>query len=132
RRLRMKNGQTWSHPGAGNPDIVDYAGPIDPQVGVVAAWDLNGELLGCIVNFACHATTSPGGISANWIYYMEEVIQGGLHSHAPVVFLQGACGDITQVNNLDPYQRPGSVEWAQQVGGRVGAEALKVTLLMPK
>ncbi len=30
RRLRMKNGQSWSHPGAGNPDIVDYAAPIDP------------------------------------------------------------------------------------------------------
>src|SRR5690606_22218008 len=32
RRLRMKNGQTWSHPGAGNPDIIGYAGPIDPEV----------------------------------------------------------------------------------------------------
>ena len=132
RRLRMKNGQSWSHPGAGNPDIVGYAGPIDPQVGVIGAWDLEGRLLGTVVNFSCHATTSPGGISANWIYYLEKTIQGALDTRAPVVFLQGACGDVTQVDNLNPGRRPGPEEWAQRVGGRVGAEAVRVLLLMPK
>lgn len=132
RRLRMKNGQTWSHPGAGNPDIIGYAGPIDPQVGVIAAWDLNGALLGTIVNFACHATAGPGGISANWIHYLEQTIQGSLQSRAPVVFLQGACGDITQVDNLDPYERPAPEDWSRRVGGRVGAEAVKVILMMQK
>ena len=68
RRQRMKNGQSWSHAGAMNPDIVDYAAPIDPQVGVIGAWDAKGKLLGTVVNFYCHATTNPGGISANWIY----------------------------------------------------------------
>lgn len=132
RRLKMKNGETWSHPGQGNPDILDYAGPIDPQVGVIAAWDMNGTMLGCIVNFACHATTNPGGISANWIYYLEKTIQGALQTRATVVFLQGACGDITQVDNLDPYQRPAPEDWALRVGGRVGAEAVKVILFMPR
>ncbi len=132
RRIRMKNGESWSHPGPGNPDIVGYAGPIDPQVGVIGAWDLQGRLLGCIVNYACHATTNPGGISANWIYYLEKTIQGALDTKAPVVFLQGACGDVTQVDNLNPYRRPESEPWAQMVGGRVGAEAVKVLLLMPK
>ncbi len=132
RRLRMKNGQSWSHPGAGNPDIVGYAGPIDPQVGVVGAWDMTGRLLGCIVNFSCHATTSPGGISANWIYYMEKAIQGALDTRAPVVFFAAPCGDVTQVDNLNPYRRPEPEEWAQRVGGRVGAEAVKTLLLMAK
>lgn len=132
RRLRMRNGQSWSHPGAGNPDIVGYAGPTDPQVGVIGAWDLNGRLLGTIVNYSCHATTSPGGISANWIHYLEKTIQGALDTRAPVVFLQGACGDVTQVDNLNPHRRPAPEEWAQLVGGRVGAEAVKVLLLMAK
>jgi neutral ceramidase len=132
RRMKMKNGLAYSHPGPGNPDIVGYAGPIDPEVGVIAAWDMNGALLGTVVNFACHATTSPGGISANWIQYLEQTIQGALQSRAPVVFLQGACGDITQVDNLSPYQRPGPEEWSKLVGGRVGAEAVKVILAMPK
>ncbi len=132
RRLHMKNGQSWSHPGVGNPDIIDYAGPIDPQVGVIAAWDLNGNLAGTVVNFACHATTNPGGISANWPYYLEKTLQGALDTKAPVVFMQGACGDITQVDNLSPYQRPAAEEWSKQVGGRVGAEAARTILLMAK
>jgi neutral ceramidase len=132
RRLRMKNGQSWSHPGAGNPDILEYAGPIDPQVGVIGAWDMQGQLVGVVVNFACHATTNPGGISANWIQYLEKTIQGGLGTHAPVVFMQGACGDITQVDNLSTSQRPKPEEWSQLVGGRVGAEAIRVLLSMPK
>jgi hypothetical protein len=126
RRLRMKNGLTYTHPGQGNPDIVGYAGPIDPQVGVVGAWDKSGRLLGCIVNFACHATTSPGGFSANWIYYMEKTIRGSLGADLPVVFLQGCCGDITQVDNLSPYRFPKGEQWAEIVGSSVGAEAVKV------
>ncbi len=126
RRLRMKNGLTYSHPGQGNPDIVGYAGPIDPQVGVVGVWDKGGRLMGCIVNFACHATTNPEGFSANWIYYMEKTIRGSLGQELPVVFLQGCCGDITQVDNLSPYAFPTEEKWAEIVGSHVGAEAVKV------
>ena len=44
----------WRGPMHGVPyglkDIIDYAGPIDPQVGVIVAWDLNGRLIGTVVN----------------------------------------------------------------------------------
>ena len=131
RRIRMKNGLSYSHPGAGNPEIVDYAGPIDPQVGVIGAWDGKGNLLGVVVNFSCHATTSPGGISANWIWAMEQTLRGATgNATLPVVFLQGACGDVTQVDNLAKVQKPAGEEWCQLVGGRVGAEAYKTLLLI--
>ncbi|MGB9604947.1 MAG: hypothetical protein ACPL88_03600, partial [Bryobacteraceae bacterium] len=128
RRLRMKNGQTWSHPGQGNPEIIAYAGPVDPQVGVLGAWDQSGRLLGCIVNYACHATTNPGGISANWIYYLEQTLRGAMGQQAIVLFFPAPCGDVTQVDNLSPYARPSGEQWARLVGGRVGAEAIKVLL----
>lgn len=129
RRIKMKNGLSFSHPGKGNPENVDYAGPIDPQVGVIGVWNPDGALLGCVVNFSCHATANGPWISANWIHYMERAIQG-YFPKANVVFLQGACGDVTQVDNLGPFANPDGDAWSQFVGGRVGAEAVKVLLGM--
>jgi hypothetical protein len=130
RRFRMTNGLTYTHPGQGNPEILGPAGPIDPQVGVIGTWDRAGNLIGCVVNYACHATTSPGGVSANWIYYLEQTIRGVMGPDVIVVFLQGHCGDITQVDNRSPYRHPSGEQWAQLVGGRVGAEAVKLLLSM--
>ncbi len=130
RRIIMKNGLSFSHPGKGNPDNLAYAGPTDPQVGVVGVWNADGRLLGTVVNFSCHATASGPWVSANWIYYMERAIQGYFGVETKVVFLQGACGDVTQVDNLDPHANPDGDSWSQYVGGRVGAEAVKVLLGM--
>ncbi len=129
RRFRMREGFTMTHPGQGNPDIIEPAGPIDPQVGVLGAWSEQGEFLGCVVNFACHGTTGPGGISADWIYYLEKTIRGLMGEKAVVVFMPGMAGDVTQVDNRSPYQikQFGEVS-ARYVGGRVGAEAIKTLL----
>ncbi|QDT96053.1 hypothetical protein [Gimesia aquarii] len=132
RRFFMRNGLSFTHPRPGNPDIVKPAGPVDPEVGVIGVWDEQGELKGCIVNFVCHATTNPGGISANYIYYVEQVIRGVFGKDAIVVFLAGASGDVTQVDNLSKFQRRPSEESARFVGGRVGAETVKVLLSMPR
>jgi hypothetical protein len=126
RRFRMKNGLTYTHPGKGNPDTIGPAGPMDPHVGVISAWDKDSHFLGCVVNYACHATTGPGRTSADWIYYLEQTIRGAMGQDAIVVFLNGACGDVTQVNNLSPYAIDFGERSARFVGGRVGAEALKV------
>ncbi|MBL9210338.1 MAG: hypothetical protein JNL92_07705 [Opitutaceae bacterium] len=128
RRVRMKNGQTWTNPGVGNPDNVAPAGPIDPDVGVIGAWDLEGRLLGSIVNFACHTNVIPDGISANWVYHLERTIQGAFYSKAPVVYLAGACGDISKIDPFARFERPSEARWMEIVGGRVGAEAVKVLL----
>ena len=133
RQFHMKNGLTYTHPGQGNPDIVGYAGPTDPQVGVIGAWDKDGRFLGCVVNYTCHCTTNPGTgseASANWVYYMERVIRGSMGAEVPVVFLQGAAGNVTQVDNLSLYKYPQNTPWGEFVGGRVGAEAVKVLLTM--
>jgi hypothetical protein len=132
RRFLMKDGRAITHPGLGNPDIVEPAGPADPEVGVIGAFDAKdpNRLLGCVVNFACHATTSPGGISANYIHYLEKVIQGYYGKDSVVVFLAGASGDVTQVDNRSLHANPSGERWAQLVGGKVGAEALKVLLTM--
>lgn len=126
RRWRMKNGESFTHPRYGNPDAIKPAGPIDPEVGVIGAWDAEGKLKGCVVNFACHATASPRGISANWPWAMEKVIRGAFGGDVIVVFLNGDSGDVTQVDNASPYARVSGEPDTLKVGGRVGAEAVKV------
>ena len=130
RRFRMKNGQSWTHPGQGNPDVIEPAGPIDPIVSVIGSWDRAGRLVGCVVNYCCHATTNPGGISANWVYYLEQAIRGAFGHHVVVVFLQGTAGDVTQVDNRSPHKFATGDAQARLVGGCVGAEAVRVLLSM--
>lgn len=126
RRFRMRDGRVYTHPGKGNPDIVEPAGPVDPEVGVIGAWDESGALLGCLVDYGCHCTTSPGGASADYVHYLERVIQGTFGADAVVVFLAGAAGDVTQVDNGSMREREFGERWARHVGARVGAEAVKV------
>lgn len=133
RRIRMKNGAAFTHPGKGNPDIVDYAGPTDPDVGVIGVWDDACKLRGCIVNYACHCTTHSGvNASADWVCAMERVIRGKFGNEVVVVFLNGACGDVTQVDNIGMRKNHSGEEWMDLVGGRVGAEAVKVLISSEK
>lgn len=125
RRFHMANGRSATHPGKGNPDILEPAGPTDPQVGVISAWSDDGRLLGCLVNYTCHCTVAPGGISADWVYYTEQTVQA-VHAGAEVVFLQGASGDVTQVDNRHPRPSEFGEAWSRRVGTRVGGEVVKV------
>lgn len=128
RRFWMKDGTQMTHPGKGNPNIVKPAGPVDPEVGVLSVWRPDGSFLGCLVNFTCHGTTGNGGASADWIYWLRRAITGGMGG-GEVVFLNGACGDVTQVNNLSLQESEFGGKWSRRVGQKVGAEALKVLSL---
>lgn len=130
RRFRMKNGLSNTHPRPGNPEIVESAGPVDGTVTVLGVFNDAKQLTGCVVNYSCHATTSPPAISANWIYFMERAIRGVFGEGVVVVFMQGFSGDVTQVNNLDRTPAASGLEYARLIGGRVGAEAVKVLLSM--
>jgi len=133
RRFRLRNGCCATHPGRGNPEIVAPAGPIDPDVGVIAAWDEAGALLGCIVNFACHATcNAEDGVSADYIGEIERTLRGVMGAQAKLVFLNGASGDITQVDNQSLRPREKGGEWLRRVGIRIGAEAVKVLVSAEK
>jgi hypothetical protein len=140
RRFVMANGCETTHPGKMNPDIRKIAGPIDPEVGVLAVFDAPEEplieghprpthrLLGCLVNYALHGTLGVGGTgySADWPYYLREAISGVYGADALTVFLNGACGDITQVDNQSPRPREYGEAFGQYVGHTVAAEAIKV------
>jgi len=127
RRCVMKDGTQRTHPGKLARDAVAIAGPIDPYVGVLAVTATDGSFLGCIVNYACHATVMWGNeFSADYVHYVRETIKAVLGEHVHVVYLNGACGDVTQVAQLIPREAEVGEKWARRVGGKIGAEALKV------
>jgi len=121
----MKNGLTYTHPGQGNPDIVGYAGPSIHKwewwgrwTKVGAFWDASSTL---------PATLPPiRGILCKLDLLHGKDNPGALGPDVGVVFLQGCCGDIGQVDNLSPYAFPTGEKWAEIVGCSVGAEAVKV------
>ena len=132
RRFRMRGGVETTHPGQGNPDIIEPAGPIDPEVGVIGAFSTDGKrFLGCFVNYTCHCTLGVGGAgySADYVYYLRKTIVGAMENEdAVVVFGNGACGDVTQVDNRrqDTSVSEFGEEWGRFVGNSIAGEAIKV------
>ncbi len=120
RRQRMQDGRTVTHAGIGNPETVADAGPVDREVIVLGALNQSNRLLGVIVNFGCHATHNSKGFSADYPYYMRETVKRLTDQQTVVVFLNGCCGDVTQLNSLskEPY-RFGD-DWARIHGQRIG------------
>lgn len=129
RRFLMRDGREITHPGKpGTPhhaDIVAPAGPIDPDVGVLAIRSPGGKFLGVVVNFSCHATVMGGDrYSADWIEALRRRLQERFGAGTPVVFLPGPSGDVTQVDNRSTAREVGP-EHADLVGSKVAAEAFR-------
>ncbi|MEX0749432.1 MAG: neutral/alkaline non-lysosomal ceramidase N-terminal domain-containing protein, partial [Dehalococcoidia bacterium] len=83
--------------------------------------DPRGGVIASIVNFACHATvmfSSNMEISADYPGYAAATVKKVL-GDAPVVFLNGACGDV------NPSWIEQRFEEAERVGSIVGAEAAR-------
>ncbi len=133
RRWIMKDGTQRSHPRAEQENMDHPEGELDESVNVIGVADAEGNLRGCVVNFTCHGTTGYGAgmASADWIAVLREELQAAFGEDFGVVFLQGACGDVTQVDNTAPE---GTVmsgpPAARKVGGSVAGEAIKLLAQM--
>ena len=132
RRFLMHDGREITHPGKpGTPhhdDIVAPAGPIDPDVGVLAVRTGTGtasKIVGIVVNFACHSTVVGGDqFSPDYASYLRKHLQAHYGAETPVVFLLGPCGDVTQVDNLSRAREFG-VEHANMMGMKLAGETVR-------
>ena len=105
RRVVMRDGTVRTHGSLNDPQVLHIEGPIDPEVGVVAARGKDGNLLGMLVNFACHPTDHGG----------DEVLTAGFpgvlaremrSSGCPVtMFLNGAAGNISTERTMEETGR---------------------------
>ena len=126
RRIRMKDGSVQTHPGKGNPDNLDYAGPVDNELGTVGIWEKGtSRLLGCLLNFSCHACIHLTGASADFPGVAINTVRGVYGQDIGVVYINGASGDVTQIDNLS-LRRDTGPDIAVKLGRAVGAKAIEI------
>jgi neutral ceramidase len=122
RRMLLHDGtvRTWAR--ISDPDVVKPAGPIDPQVGLIA-FDREGVDLptAAIVNFALHCDTVGGTqYSADFPGHVERVLQKKFGGEFKSIFATGPCGDI---NHVDPTGKPRRS--AAEIGERIANAAIE-------
>ena len=112
----MKDGSVRFNPGRLKPDIVKPMGPVDPGVGIVYIETPQGEPIAILVNFALHLDTIGGtAISADFPYFMGEVLKNVLGDDLMVFFGFGTCGNVNHINVKEPETTEG-YERAQRIG----------------
>jgi len=125
RRLKYSDGTTrmvWENL---DPDkVVEVLGTKDPEM-ITLSFKQEGKTVGYIVNFGCHATNLTG---SNWLYsadypgYIAEALKKVKGDDYIPVFLNGCCGNVTQVNYrrgfIDTYEE------CQRMGYLLGLDAL--------
>ena len=132
RRIRMKDGSAVTHPGKCNENAVDYAGPVDDELGVMGIWKKGtDELLGFVLNYSCHACINLEGVTADFPGVALETVRAVYGKGAGAVYINGASGDVTQIDNLSLVKDTGR-PLMYKVGRSVGGEAIKILATAPR
>ncbi len=133
RRYKMKDGTVQTNPGYKNPNIIEPAGPIDPEVGIISFTNENGKLKALYVNYSCHLDCVGGTeISADYPGYLTRRLQERIDDKTFVMYTNGACGDINHINVNSPYHRQGHEHsrWmGETLAGDVCEALKKMTVL---
>lgn len=100
RRFHMKNGSVKFNPGQLNPNILRAAGPIDPEVGLIAVAATNDAApFAAIVSFALHLDTVGGTqYSADFPYHVQQHLRSTIGDEFLSLFGAGTCGDINHAD----------------------------------
>ncbi|MDO5581870.1 MAG: neutral/alkaline non-lysosomal ceramidase N-terminal domain-containing protein, partial [Planctomycetia bacterium] len=101
RRFHMRGpGPVVFNPGFNNKNLLRPAGPVDPEVCCALFSDLKtGKPIASFTNFALHLDTTGGTLySADYPFYLSEVLKEKYGKSFFSLFGTGTCGDI---NHLD-------------------------------
>ncbi len=145
RRWKMKPGaippnpfggttdQVQMNPPPGSPNLVEPAGPIDPDVWIVAIRAPGGRPIALLANYSLHYVggVGPGHASADYFGVFARKVAEGLQADRidpPFVAMMsnGTSGDINNINFKTP--RPAASAYAQidTVAGELAEEATRV------
>ncbi len=122
------------NPGAGSPDLVEPAGPIDPRVSIIALREPGGAMIGLYSAYSLHYVGGVGSahISADYYGYYCRAIEkrlGGEAQDPPMVAVManGTSGDINNINFREPRGKREPYEQMQFVANDL-AEKVEATV----
>jgi hypothetical protein len=125
--------QVKMNPPAGSPDLIEPAGPTDPEVSVVAVQSLDGRPIALLANYSLHYVggTGSGHVSADYFGMFADRIQqllGADRQDPPFVGIlsNGTSGDINNINFREPPKRREPYEQMRAVADDVAQEAYRV------
>lgn len=106
-------------------EIVGTRGPVDPEMLTLVFCDDHGSPLGAVVHFTLHPAILVGHewlVSADYVAELSAAVSEQLGG-APVMFLNGALGNINHLDFRDEGRAIGFTE-SERVGRSLGGEAL--------
>jgi hypothetical protein len=100
--LGVTTDQVKTNPGVNNPNLVEPAGPTDPEVAFISVQSAEGKPMALLANYSLHYVggVGPGHISADYFGAFAEQIGSllGADSDFVGIMSNGTSGDI---NNID-------------------------------
>jgi len=128
RLFRLTDGSEQFGSRGRDDEVIAEAGPIDPQLQALSAFDAEGNLLALLVNFALHADVIGGGsadfISADWPGELGKAIAAVYGPDAVTLLLQGTCGDINHSIHTPTNLPRGGPAKAVQLGRALAGAAM--------
>lgn len=125
------NDQVRMNPSPGSPDLLEPAGPTDPEVSILAVKSLDGKPIALLANYSLHYC---GGVpertySADYFGAFANRIQSLLNAeHQEPAFVgimsNGTSGDCNNINFREPYQAEASYVRINRVANDVAEVAL--------
>jgi len=120
------------NPGAGNPDLLEPAGPTDPGVSFISVQSATGRPIALLANYSLHYVGGTRGneISADYFAMFADQIQqllGADRLDPPFVGIMsnGTSGDVNNINFREPRGRQAPYEQMRKVANIVAAEVFK-------
>lgn len=129
RRIIMSNGRSRMH-GGGPEGLISLKpeGPVDTELQAIWFVDENQQPLAILVNYASHATNlyAMPIISADFPGVMRQILQNVFGKHVPVLYLQGACGNVMCSSLDNPVFGGNGPDRARRIGQSLAGEVLKI------
>ncbi len=128
RRWKMKDGSVKMNPGAGNPNLVEPAGPTDPALPVLIARTPERRPIAALANLGLHYVGSANeDVSADYFGYFRRGLNRCAGAEFPALLTNGCFGDINNVNVRRPGRSaPHPYHHTERVANVVAGEAWKV------